>query len=369
VTQLTTLAETALAVGRVIETTFEPNPIGGRFRWRATRVGGRRAPKLVLSNDARIVPGVACQVRVTEVRKPGRRDHGYVAAEFLRATARPLDGIWMEPSFARKFQVALECGMHVLLEGPQGCGKTVMTRAMARALGFEYVYFNCSAVRDSSEFMASLQVIAGPSGQSITTFLKSAPLLAIEAAAADPSRRYVLFLDELNRSGEEARNVLTSALDSTRRIFNPIRNADELIPANLQVVAAVNRGREFSGTYAIDAAQHDRFCTLSVWYPPAEEEMKLLQAWHPELSRKLVARVVTIANSIRNCPTVTAGLSVRATDEACRFLGHPIFHDVQHQELADVLKTSFCGRFAGAWDDVGSDRGQVWLLVEKGVAG
>lgn len=31
--------------------------------------------------------------------------------------------------------------------------------------------------------------------------------------------------------------------------------------------------------------------------------------------------------------------------------------------LAEVLKSSFCGRFAGRWDDVTSDAGAVWALI------
>jgi nitric oxide reductase NorQ protein len=33
------------------------------------------------------------------------------------------------------------------------------------------------------------------------------------------------------------------------------------------------------------------------------------------------------------------------------------------------LKSSFCGRFSGRWDDVGSDAGAVWVLIEKAVRG
>ena len=49
------------------------------------------------------------------------------------------------------------------------------------------------------------------------------------------------------------------ALDSTRRVFNPVSNAFLDIPDNVQFIAAVNRGSEFSGTFGIDAAQLDRF--------------------------------------------------------------------------------------------------------------
>ena len=32
--------------------------------------------------------------------------------------------------------------------------------------------------------------------------------------------------------------------------------------------------------------------------------------------------------------------------------------------LPEVLKSSFCGRFDGRWDDVSSDAGAVWAIVQ-----
>lgn len=32
------------------------------------------------------------------------------------------------------------------------------------------------------------------------------------------------------------------------------------------------------------------------------------------------------------------------------------------------MKTSFCGRFPGRWDDVTTDAGTVWALVRKTLA-
>ena len=61
-----------LKVGAVMESLFWVNPAeGSRYRFRATHLDGKRAPKVVLSNDARITPGVPCLVRLTEITKRG----------------------------------------------------------------------------------------------------------------------------------------------------------------------------------------------------------------------------------------------------------------------------------------------------------
>src|ERR1044072_5180877 len=105
-------------------------------------------------------------------------------------------------------------------------------------------------------------------------------LLALQPAASHPERRYLVFLDELNRCPENARNALMPPLDSTRRIFHPIENRFLDIPSNVQFVAAVNRGTAYTGTFGIDAAQLDRFAPLQMTYPPVEEEVKLLRPRH-----------------------------------------------------------------------------------------
>ncbi|MEM6729975.1 MAG: hypothetical protein AAF658_00375, partial [Myxococcota bacterium] len=172
-------------------------------------------------------------------------------------------------------------------------------------------------------------------------------------------------LDELNRCQEAARNALMPALDSSRRVFNPITNDFIAIPDNVQFIAAVNRGSQFTGTFSIDAAQLDRFAPIQIDYLPAEEEVKLLLARHPEVAKKIVSTLVEIANRVRSSPDVDGGLSVRATEEACIYLKHPLFEGEKARMLPEVLKSSFCGRFDGRWNDINTDAGVVWSMVER----
>ena len=81
--------------------------------------------------------------------------------------------------------------------------------------------------------------------------------------------------------------------------------------------------------------------------------------------RTLLETVVGIADSIRQSPELSAGLSVRATDEACVYLNHPLMESEQKRMLPEVLKSSFCGRFPGKWSDVASEAGAAWAIVQK----
>jgi MoxR-like ATPase len=355
-----------LRVGAIMETTFWVNPVkDSGYRFRATHLDGRRAPKVVLCDDPRIRPGVPCMVKIAVIRKPQREDRGAIEVEFVKTLEFRIEGVYLDPLVSRKLQVLLESGLNILLDGPQGCGKTVLARAIAASLGMEFVFFNCGAVVEATDFLATIQVRASSTGQPVTDFAKTEVLTALEEAAQHPARRYLIFLDEFNRCQESARNALMPALDATRRVFNPIENRFLAIPDNVQFIAAVNRGSEFSATFGIDAAQMDRFAPLQMTYMPPEEEIKLLHGRHPELSQGLVRLLVEIADRIRHTAELGQGLSVRATEEACIYLKHPLMETDQYNLLPDVLKSSFCGRLSGRWDDVGSDAGTAWSVIQN----
>jgi MoxR-like ATPase len=360
-------AKTQLKNGLEFETTFYSNPKDeSRFPFRATHMNGKRAPKVILCDDPRIQPGQLCKVRITSVKKPASKERGHIEVEFLSQVDFKIDdSLWVEPGLSLKLQALLESGMNILLDGPQGSGKTVLSRSIAEALGVEYVFFNCSAIYDATDFLATLEIKASATGQPETIWKKTDILRAIEDAHAEPHRRFLIFLDEFNRCREMARNGIMPALDSTRKMYNPLTGSTILIPENILWIAAINNGPQFTGTTNVDPAQLDRFAPLKVGYPPAKEEVAILRRKYPAASPSLVEMLVAAANAVRADEQLRVDLSMRATEEVCILLGHPNFNKLKKDRLADLLKTSFCGRFTGSWDDPATDAGLVWSVISK----
>ncbi len=338
---------------------------GSAFRWRATHVGEKRAPKVILCDDVRVEPGKVCEVRVTAVRKPKSKDRGAIEVEFVRAIDFALDeGLWVHPVLKLKLQALLETGSNILLDGPQGSGKTTLTREVARALDMEYIYFNCASIFEATDFLATLQVRATGSGGVETVWVPTDILRAFEEARTRPERRYLVFLDELNRCREMARNGIMPALDSTRRMYNPVTGRIEPIPPNALWIAAINNGAQFTGTTTVDPAQLDRFAPLKIGYPPADEEIRILGQRYPAVPKKQVRKLVKLANLVRSDAELGLDLSMRATEEVCTLLSHPNFSDYAGDPMADLVKDSFCGRVQGTWSDPSTDAGMMWALLE-----
>src|ERR1041385_68384 len=112
------LSTSEIQSGALMETTFWPNPVkDSGFRFRATHLDGRRAPKVVLCDDVRIRPGVPCQVKVKSITKKGRGGGGGIEVGFVRQPELTLEGVYLDPVASKKLQVLLESSLNVLLDG------------------------------------------------------------------------------------------------------------------------------------------------------------------------------------------------------------------------------------------------------------
>jgi MoxR-like ATPase len=185
----------------------------------------------------------------------------------------------------------------------------------------------------------------------------------LKKAVDHPKRHYLIFLDEFNRCREMARNGIMPALDSTRKIFNPLDGRTLDIPDNVTWIAAINNGNQFTGTTTVDPAQLDRFAPLKTDYPPEREEVKILQRRFPEVPIEQIKLVVGAANAVRKDEKLQTDLSMRATEEVCTLLAHPNFLEGPNV-VPELLRSSYAGRFVGNPEDSASDAGMVWAVLK-----
>jgi nitric oxide reductase NorQ protein len=350
--------------GYVFETVFwAQRREGGSPLLVARNVNRAALDRPILCDDRRVLPGKRVKVRVAALAK------GAVHVSYLGLADFDLRGnIYVDPVLLKQFEILLCSGRSILLEGPQGTGKTTISRELAKALGLEYVFFNCSVCFEPSDFVGALQLVLDAEGRARTEWVPTEVLRAVHEANEQPLKRYLIFLDELNRCRSAALNGIMSAIDSTRRIFDPRQNRYVPIPDNVQWIAAVNSGKQFTGTYKLDLAQLDRFAVLRVGYPPEEQEVRILRARYDMVRPKRIKKVVQIANMIRRDEAITTDLSMRATDEACLFLSYPTFQrHLSREDLLAVLTTSFCNRLPGSVDEEGTEAHTAFRLIERHV--
>ena len=148
---------------------------------------------------------------------------------------------------------------HVLLEDVPGVGKTTLARSVARVLGasFRRVQFTADMLPGD---VLGVQVLAPGGG---LTF-RPGPIFAD-----------VVLADEINRASPKAQSAMLEAMQE-RAVT--VDDATHPLPESFCVLATQNP-QEHHGAYPLPESQLDRFMVrLGLGYPPAEEELDLLEA-------------------------------------------------------------------------------------------
>lgn len=217
--------------------------------------------------------------------------------------------------------IAVLSGGHVLIEDVPGVGKTVLVRALAKALG-------CSFAR--------IQFTPDLLPSDVTGVSVYDPREGRFSFRPGPVMAHIVLADEINRTSPKTQAALLEAMEERSVTVDGVTHD---LPRPFVVLATQNPV-EFEGTYPLPEAQVDRFLLkLCLGYPTAEEEMVILtrlQGGHPiadvesvldpagvcalqeevcrvHVDEAVKAYIVTLVQETRRHPAVRLGASPRGS--------------------------------------------------------
>ena len=218
--------------------------------------------------------------------------------------------------------IALVGAGHVLIEGPPGLGKTLLSNTFARVLGGEFKRIQGTADLMPTD-LTGVHVFDSQRGQ---FQFRRGPLFAD-----------VVLVDEVNRAGPKTQSALLEAMEER---FVTVDGERFPLPADFLIVATQNP-RDFEGTYPLPESQLDRFMVcVQMGYPSRADETRILAEYglpgrardtvavemlpsgalasareelkSVHLSDALVGYVLDIVAATRQTSSVVLGLSSRA---------------------------------------------------------
>jgi MoxR-like ATPase len=185
-------------------------------------------------------------------------------------------------SVIRALTIAVIARGHVLLQGPPGLGKTLLSKSLAAGLGGTF-----RRVQGTADLMPSDIIGVHVFDTAKREFeFRPGPLFAD-----------VLLVDEINRASPKTQSALLEAMEE-RQVT--VERSSYALPEHFLVIATQNPG-DFEGTYPLPESQLDRFMLrIDMTYPSRDDETAIL------------ARYAALTGSEKQAPFVVPSATLEA---------------------------------------------------------
>ncbi|MER3461981.1 MAG: AAA family ATPase [Armatimonadota bacterium] len=189
-----------------------------------------------------------------------------IAEKARTITATVSNVILGKEDVVEKAVLTLLCNGHLLLEDVPGVGKTMLSKALARAIGGEF-----RRVQFTPDLLPSDITGSSVFNQKTSEFeFRPGPIFG-----------NVVLADEINRATPKTQSALLEAMEERTVTSDGVTHP---LPDPFFVLATQNNV-ELTGTYPLPEAQLDRFfAKLSIGYPDRDVEANILkeqQVHHP----------------------------------------------------------------------------------------
>jgi len=201
---------------------------------------------------------------------------------------------------------AINCGRHVLLEGPPGTSKSTILRTITKLLGLPMFIIEGNVDLTPAKLVGYFNPGKVLKDNYDPEYFEKGPLtMAMEEGG-------ILYIEEFNRMPPDVANVLITPMEEGE--LNIPRYGQVMAKNNFTVVATQNPYDDV-GTVRISRAFMDRICRIALDYQPEDEEIEIVRRLSASTDERLIQWAVKLVRQSRRHDDIKMGASVRAAHD------------------------------------------------------